>query len=60
MVMTYFAVPSLIFGLVMAWTLYRSTQDDKLSGWQDYLLTVGVAVGSLSTVVVSAKALLVG
>ncbi len=52
--MFYIAIPSLIFGLFMAWMAWgdRKYEPDplRLGPWGHYSLTVALLVGSASTV----------
>jgi hypothetical protein len=48
--MILLALISLAFSTWMAWTLYASLREEKLSGFMDYLSTAWIASGSLAGV----------
>jgi len=60
--MFYIAIPSLIFGLFMAWMAWgdRNYEPDplKLGPWGHYSLTVALLVGSAATIATAVSVLL--
>ena len=60
--MFYIAIPSLLFGLFMAWMAWgdRKYEPDplKFGPWGHYSLTVALLVGSASTIATAARVLL--
>lgn len=56
--MWIFPTVSLVFGAVMAWTLYSETNTTPQPWpWRDYFVTVGIGCGSVATMVTAVKAL---